>query len=52
MKRLKDLLAPLWLGFSLAHFGNISFLQWEFYAIIIPFYILVKLTNFNNNDNE
>ena len=47
MKKLVELLAPLWLGFSLALFGNISFLQWQFYAIVIPFFILVKITDFN-----
>lgn len=50
MKKLVELLAPLWLGFSLAHFGNISFLQWQFYAIVIPFFILVKITDFNKNN--
>lgn len=52
MKRLVGLLAPAYLGFALSAFANISWYQWEFYAIIVPFYVLVKLTDFNNNDNE
>lgn len=52
MKRLVELLAPAYLGFALSAFANISFYQWEFYAIIIPFYILVKATDFNNSKDE
>ena len=44
---LKESLAPFYLGGALSGFGNIDFFQWQFYAIIIPFFILVKLTNFN-----
>lgn len=50
MKRLVELLAPAYLGFALSAFANISFYQWEFYAIIIPFYILVKATDFNKDE--
>jgi hypothetical protein len=49
MKRILDLLAPSYLGFALSHFANISYDQWEFYYIIIPFFILVKLSKFNRN---
>jgi hypothetical protein len=52
MKRLVELLAPAYLGFALSAFANVSWYQWQFYAIIVPFYILVKLTDFNKEDNE
>lgn len=48
-KLLNDLLAPLYLGGALAVFGGIHYYQWKFYAIIIPFYILAKLTKFNQD---
>jgi len=51
MKSYK-LVAPLWLGFSLACFGHISFMQWQFYAIVIPFFILARATGFNQRDEE
>jgi hypothetical protein len=50
MKRLVELLAPAYLGFALSAFTNVSWQQWEFYAIIIPFYILVKATDFNKDE--
>ena len=46
---LKESLAPLYLGGALTDFGNINWYQWQFYAIVIPFFIIVKLTNFNQN---
>ena len=52
MKIFKDILAPMWLGFSIAFFGHITFMQWQFYAIIIPFYILARATGFNQKDEE
>jgi hypothetical protein len=52
MIRLVRLLAPAYLGFALSAFANVSWDQWEFYAIIVPFYILVKATDFNKDDNE
>jgi len=52
MKRLVELLAPLYLGFALSAFANVSWYQWQFWAIIVPFYILVKLTDFNKNKEQ
>jgi hypothetical protein len=52
MKGILDLLAPSYLGFALSHFANINYDQWEFYYIIIPFFILVKLSKFNRNDED
>jgi len=43
-------LGPLWLGFSLAAFGKISFMTWQFYAIVIPFFILLRITKFNKDE--
>ena len=44
-KKLIKLLAPLYLGASLSEFANVHWYQWEFYAITIPFYILVTDLN-------
>jgi hypothetical protein len=49
MERIKDLLAPMYLGFSLSIFTEINLKQWQFYAIIIPFLIIAKATKFNQN---
>lgn len=46
--RLKDAVAPFYLGAALSGFGHIHWHQWEFYAIVIPFFILVKVTDYNN----
>jgi 1,4-dihydroxy-2-naphthoate octaprenyltransferase len=40
-------LAPFYLGGSLSFFGDVHYYQWQFYAIIVPFFLLVMLTNFN-----
>lgn len=45
-------IGPLWLGFSLACFGKISCMTWQFYAIVIPFFILARATGFNQRDEE
>ena len=50
MNRFKDALAPMYLGFAISYFGNIKWNQWEFYAIIIPFYIIAKASGFNKNE--
>jgi hypothetical protein len=36
----------LYLGFALAFFADLSFLDWKFYAILVPFTILETLRNF------
>jgi 1,4-dihydroxy-2-naphthoate octaprenyltransferase len=46
--RLKDAVAPFYLGGALSAFGHIHWHQWEFYAIVVPFFILVKVTDYNN----
>lgn len=35
-----EYLSPFYLGGALSAFADINFMDWEFYAIIIPFYIL------------
>jgi hypothetical protein len=45
--RLIKALAPLYLGGALGAIGNIHWNQWQFYAIGVPFFILVKITKFN-----
>jgi hypothetical protein len=52
MKRLKDLLAPAYLGFALSFFANLSFTNPKFWAILIPFLVIVKVTGFNTKENE
>lgn len=51
MKAYKAI-APLWLGFSLAHFGHITFMTWQFYAITVPFFAMAAVTGFNQRDEE
>ena len=52
MKFLKGLLAPLYLGFALGAFANLRWDDWQFYAIIVPFWILVGITDFNKDEND
>ncbi len=40
MNTIIKLLAPAYLGYSLHTFANISLEDWEFYAIIIPFFLI------------
>jgi hypothetical protein len=47
MKKIIKLLAPLYLGFALSAFAKLSYSDWEFYAIIVPFFLLVAITKFN-----
>ena len=35
----------IWLGIALIAFSSITFLDWEFYAIVIPTIILESLNN-------
>jgi hypothetical protein len=48
-KHLIESLAPLYLGGALGAIGNIHWYQWQFYAILVPFYLLAKLTRFNQD---
>lgn len=48
-KLLIESLAPFYLGGALSFFGNVHWLNWQFYAIIVPFFLLVKITKFNND---
>lgn len=52
MKFLKELLAPIYLGFALSAFGNLHWYDWRFYAIIVPFFIIAKATEFNKDEND
>ena len=52
MKRILGLLAPMWLGFALSCFGHVYWYQWEFYAIIVPFYILQLIKNSNKEEEN
>jgi hypothetical protein len=49
MKLLKEMLAPMYLGFALGAFAHLHWYQWELCAIIVPFFTIVKLTKFNND---
>lgn len=50
MKTLKELLAPLYLGFALGMFAGLHWNDWQFYAIIVPFFVLAKITGFNKDE--
>jgi hypothetical protein len=50
MKRFKDILAPAYLGFALSAFAKLTITDWQFWAILIPFYLLVKITGFNQDN--
>ena len=52
MKLLKELLAPMYLGFALGAFANLQWSDWQFYAIIVPFWILVTIAGFNKDKND
>lgn len=52
MKFLREILAPLYLGGSLSLFANVHWYQWQLYAIVVPFFILVKITGFNREENN
>lgn len=49
---IKDFTAPAYLGFAIAAFTNNTFMNWQFWAIIIPFFALVKLTDYNKENNS
>lgn len=36
----------LYLGFALSYFAKLTFLDWKFYAILIPFVLLGTHRNF------
>jgi hypothetical protein len=40
----------MYLGFALSKFANVYWDQWEFYAFLVPFYILVIATDFNKSE--
>lgn len=50
MRKFLELLAPFYLGFALSTFANIWWYQWEFYAIIVPFYILTAVPKIKPED--
>lgn len=50
MKILKDFLAPAYLGLALGMFAGLHWNQWQFYAIIVPFFVLAKITGFNKDE--
>ena len=47
MKKLLELSGPIYLGAALSFFGGIILLNWEFYAIIVPFFVIAKISGFN-----
>lgn len=40
MKINTKTIGGLYLGFSLSYFANINFMNWKFYVIIVPFFLL------------
>ena len=51
MKMFKDILAPMYLGFAISQFADLHWFNWQFYAIIVPFFILAKITKFNQKED-
>jgi hypothetical protein len=49
--KFKDMLAPMYLGFAVSYFANVHFYDWQFYAIAVPFFIIVKITKFNQKED-
>lgn len=50
MNKLLKSAAPLYLGFAISIFGNLHFFNWQFWAILVPFFVIAKATKFNNDD--
>ena len=50
MKFLKEYLAPLYLGFAISAFADLHWFNWQFWAIIVPFFLLAKITDFNKDE--
>jgi 1,4-dihydroxy-2-naphthoate octaprenyltransferase len=48
-KHLIDAIAPFYLGGALSLFGHVHWFQWQFWAILVPFFLLVKITKFNQD---
>jgi len=42
MNKVFKVLAPFYLGASLNIFANVNCFQWEFWAIVAPFLLLLK----------
>jgi hypothetical protein len=51
MNLIKEILAPMYLGFAVSVFANIHWFDWQFYAIIVPFFIIAKITKFNQKED-
>ena len=51
MKSALRILAGCYLGFSLSFFGNVHFFNWQYYAIIVPFF-LVWVMSEEEDDEE
>ena len=52
MKRLIEILPSAYLGFALSKFGNINWDQWEFYAVLVPLWFLIKLSDFSKSQES
>jgi uncharacterized membrane protein YoaK (UPF0700 family) len=42
MNKVFKVLAPFYLGASLSIFANVNCFQWQFWAIVVPFLLLLK----------
>jgi hypothetical protein len=43
-------ISAAYLGFALSYFANVSWNNWQFYAIVVPFFILERINNFNKDE--
>ena len=52
MKKLLKYLSPFWLGFALSSFAHVNLFMWQFYVIIVPFFILNGLREDSINNSN
>ena len=52
MKRLIEILPSAYLGFALSKFANVNWDQWKFYAILVPLWFLVKLSDYSKSQKS
>lgn len=49
---MKKYLLYIYLGIALNAFANLNFMNWRFYAILIPVAIIESFINYKNDTHE
>jgi hypothetical protein len=49
MKKTLRIIAGFYLGFALSFFADINWLDWRFYAIVVPFLLLWVISDEDDN---